>query len=54
MIQVLAEAAAVLFVANCLGLVVAGALRRSGIGRGRKMDLWLKTYIEYVSGSPAG
>jgi hypothetical protein len=47
-IHLLAQASIWLFALLTIGMVVAGVLRRAGVGRGRALGRWLTTYIEYV------
>ena len=48
MIHVLAQASVWAFAVLATGMIVAGVLRRAGVGRGRKLGRFLSTFIEYV------
>lgn len=48
MIAFLAQASVVAFVVMAIGMVVAGILHRRGVGEGKRLGRFLKTYIEYV------
>lgn len=52
MIHVLAQASVVAFVLLLLGMVLAGILRRKGVGKGKRLGRFLTSFIEYVGNGP--